>query len=240
MTEKKHLIVNTDDFGLSTDVNRGIIEAYEKGIVTSASLMVRWSAAKEAAAYGKANQNLSIGLHVDLYEWIYRKGDWMPLYEVVQVDDRTAVMKEVSKPIDIFHKLTGQDPTHIDSHQHVHQQEPVRSILIELARDIKVPFRHFTPEIKYCSGFYGQTTEGSPFPDAISVKGLLKILETLPSGFTELACHPGAGGDLETIYCSEREQEVKVLCDPKIRASIVDLELELCAFSEASKLLASP
>ena len=41
---KRCLIVNADDFGQSTGVNQGIITAYEQGIVTSASLLVRWPA----------------------------------------------------------------------------------------------------------------------------------------------------------------------------------------------------
>ena len=40
---KKYPIVNVDDFGQSPGINRGIIEAHEHGIVTSASLMMRWS-----------------------------------------------------------------------------------------------------------------------------------------------------------------------------------------------------
>ena len=39
------VIVNADDFGQSAGINRGIVEAHERGIVTSASLMVRWPAA---------------------------------------------------------------------------------------------------------------------------------------------------------------------------------------------------
>jgi YdjC-like protein len=50
MTAARYLIVNADDFGQSSGVNRGIIEAHEKGILTSASLMVRWPATEEAAA----------------------------------------------------------------------------------------------------------------------------------------------------------------------------------------------
>src|SRR4051794_16830036 len=47
----RYVIVNADDFGQSRGINRGIILAHEQGIVTSASLMVRWAAAAEAAAY---------------------------------------------------------------------------------------------------------------------------------------------------------------------------------------------
>ena len=50
---KRYLIVNADDFGQSHGVNRGIIEAHERGVVTSASLMVRWPAARKAAAYAR-------------------------------------------------------------------------------------------------------------------------------------------------------------------------------------------
>ena len=49
MPATRFLIVNADDFGQSSGINRGIITAHEKGIVTSASLMVRWPAAVEAA-----------------------------------------------------------------------------------------------------------------------------------------------------------------------------------------------
>lgn len=47
------LVVNADDFGRSPGVNRGVIRAHEHGIVTSATLMVRWPAAREAAEYAR-------------------------------------------------------------------------------------------------------------------------------------------------------------------------------------------
>ena len=58
MDSKRFLIVNADDFGLSEGVNRGIIEAHERGIVTSASLMVLKPAAASAAAYGREHLRL--------------------------------------------------------------------------------------------------------------------------------------------------------------------------------------
>ena len=65
------VIVNADDFGLSAGVNRGIAAAFEGGIVTSASLMVRPDAAAEAASYARLHPVLGVGLHIDLGEWVH-------------------------------------------------------------------------------------------------------------------------------------------------------------------------
>src|SRR5207253_418881 len=98
---------------------------------TSASLMVRWPAAEDAAAYGREHPELSIGLHLDLCEWIYGEDAWSPLYEVVTIDDREAVADEVARQLEMFRRLMGREPTHLDSHQHVHRSEPVHSIMME-------------------------------------------------------------------------------------------------------------
>jgi predicted glycoside hydrolase/deacetylase ChbG (UPF0249 family) len=230
MTEKRYLIVNADDFGQSLGVNRGIIEAHERGIVTSASLMVRWPAAVHAANYGRAHPNLSLGLHVDLGEWAFRDETWMPFYEVGPLDDTAAVADELSRQLAIFHRLVGQDPTHLDSHQHIHHQEPVRSILVELAHQLAVPLRHHSPEVRYCGDFYGQEGTGKPLPENISVDTLLNILAALPPGITELGCHPGDGRGLDSMYRNERIVEVGVLCHPRIHEAIVAMGIELRSF----------
>jgi chitin disaccharide deacetylase len=233
MVEKKRcLIVNADDFGLSSGVNRGIIKAYEYGIVTSTSLMVRWPAAIEAANYSREHSDLSLGLHIDLGEWAYRDGAWVSLYEVVPTEDSAAVADEVSHQLATFRRLTGKDPTHIDSHQHVHLQESVRPIVISVARHLGVPVRHYSPEVHYCGDFYGQTAEGLPFPYGTTVGGLIEILTKLPHGMTELCCHPGEGDELDTMYRCERSAEMQVLCDPRIRAAISAMEIELRSFRD--------
>jgi predicted glycoside hydrolase/deacetylase ChbG (UPF0249 family) len=235
MCPQRYLIVNADDFGQSHGVNRGVIDAHEHGIVTSASLMVRWPAAAEAAAYSRAHPNFSLGLHVDLGEWAYRGEHWVPLYEVVPIHDMTAVTAEVSHQLATFRGLVGKDPTHLDSHQHMHRREPLRTVLRESARQLAIPLRHDSAAVGYCGDFYGQTAEGTPLPDAISVEGLINTLERLPPGFTELGCHPGEGNDLDTMYRTERAAEVKVLCDPRLRAAIVALRIELRSFLDLQK-----
>jgi predicted glycoside hydrolase/deacetylase ChbG (UPF0249 family) len=230
MPVQTYLIVNADDFGQSHGINRGVGEAHAHGIVTSASLMVRWPAAHEAAAYGQAHPHLSLGLHVDLAEWAYRGGRWVPLYEVVPCHDAAAVAGEVSRQLASFRQLVGKDPTHIDSHQHVHLRVPVRSILIEAARQLSVPLRHYAPAVCYRGDFYGQTAEGETLPDAISVERLIAILATLQPGVTELGCHPGQGEDLDTTYRSERGVEVKVLCDLRVRAALAAMGIALVSF----------
>jgi predicted glycoside hydrolase/deacetylase ChbG (UPF0249 family) len=226
----KYLIVNADDFGQSPCVNGGIIEAHRRGIVTSASLMVRWPAASEAAAYARDHPSLSLGLHVDLGEKAFRAGEWVPVYSVVPLQDMTAITAEVSRQLDLFRRLMGCAPSHLDSHQHVHLREPVRTVLIDVARQLGVPLRHCCPDVYYRGNFYGQTAEGAPLPDAISVNGLIHILETLPSGCTELGCHPADGCDLDTMYRSERLEELRVLCDPQVRAALQVRGIELRSF----------
>ena len=98
------LIVNADDFGRSPGVNRGVIRAYEDGIVTSATLMVRWPAAEEAAAYARG-QALGVGLHVDLGEWELRDGEWESRYEVVDTSDEQAIATEIGRQLERFEKL---------------------------------------------------------------------------------------------------------------------------------------
>ena len=230
MTSKKYLIVNADDFGQSSGVNRGIIEAHEHGIVTSASLMVRWPAAAEAALYSRNHPSLSLGIHIDLGEWQYRGENWQPLYEIVNTDDRAAVATEVANQLALFERLTGTAPTHIDSHQHVHLREPVDAVLLDVSRELHIPLRHLSSTAHYCGEFYGQTAEGLPLPHQISLEHLIDLLSKLPSGLTELGCHPGYASDLNTTYRNERASEVEILCDPRVRAAITTSQIELCSF----------
>jgi predicted glycoside hydrolase/deacetylase ChbG (UPF0249 family) len=226
----KYLIVNADDFGLSEGVNRGIIEAAESGILTSASLMVRQPAAAAAAAYGRTNTRISVGLHLDLGEWFFRDGEWLQLYSVVPTEDAKAVADEAARQVAEFRQLMGRNPTHLDSHQHVHRNEPVLSVAKAHAKEMGIPLRDFSAAIRHCGDFYGQTGEGEHWPEGISLSNLKKILSGLPEGITELGCHAGYGDGLATAYRIERAMETKVLCDPALRSVLKELGVELRSF----------
>jgi chitin disaccharide deacetylase len=62
----RRLIVNADDFGLTAGVNRAILEAHERGIATSATLMARGAAFSDAVQL--APERLSVGCHVLLID----------------------------------------------------------------------------------------------------------------------------------------------------------------------------
>lgn len=239
MCAKRYLIVNADDFGHSSAINRGIIHAHDHGIVTSASLMVRWPAAVEAAEYARNRPGLSLGLHLDLGEWTYKDEHWTPVYNVVPLDEVTELRQEALRQIAVFRTLTGRDPDHIDSHQHVHLSEPARSVVLEAALELGAPVRDCTPGIRYCGRFYGQTTEGSTYPGGITPDALIEILWQLPPAVTELTCHPGEGEVPNTTYIGERVIEMKTLCDARVRSALIEMGIELCGFATLPGLLVS-
>jgi predicted glycoside hydrolase/deacetylase ChbG (UPF0249 family) len=231
MAAQRLLIVNADDLGFSAGVNAGIAEAHGRGIVTSASLMVRQAAAEDAVACAERHPSLAVGLHIDIGQWDYESGEWRVAYERCSPEDEAAVEAECRGQLEAFRQLLGRDPTHLDSHQHTHMSEPVASVAATLAMELGVPLR--AHRIRYEGGFYGQSGRGEPWPQGIAVEHLIELIESLPEGWTELGCHPGHGDDAGSSYGTEREQEVRALCDPRVRAALADQNVELRSFAEA-------
>jgi chitin disaccharide deacetylase len=227
----RFLIVNADDFGLSDPVNAGIAEAHEQGIVTSASLMVRRPAVAAAVEAARHHPGLAVGIHLDLGEWVYEGGQWRVAYERCSSQEPSEVERECRAQVETFRHLLGRDPTHVDSHQHVHMSEPVASVAAALAEELGVPLRAHA--IRYEGGFYGQTGKGEPWPEGIAVEYLVELVESLPQGWTEIGCHPGLGvGGSESSYAAEREQEVRSLCEPSVRSALERAGVALRSFAD--------
>jgi predicted glycoside hydrolase/deacetylase ChbG (UPF0249 family) len=224
------LIVNADDFGRSPGVNQGVIRGHEQGVVTSATLMVRWPAAEEAAAYARRS-DLSVGLHLDLGEWVYGDGEWQESYRVVP-ETPEAVTAELDRQLERLKRLIGRPPTHLDSHQHVHRNEPARTALRQAGERLGIPVRWFAPGITYSGAFFGSDSRGTSLPNAITVEALVEVIEALPAGVTELACHPAAEHDHDSDYGEERIQELETLCDPRVREAIDRSGVDLRSFAD--------
>ena len=147
----KKLIVTADDFGLTPGVNRGILRAFQHGIVTSASLLVTGSAFEEAVNLARENPELDVGLHLTLVEEqavLGREG--LPsLVDETGRFPRTSseffrravlgrirwgeVEREIAAQIARFQK-TGLRLSHLNSHQHLHMFPPVFQIVRRLTR----------------------------------------------------------------------------------------------------------
>ena len=237
----RKLIVNADDLGYTPATTAGILAAHERGIVTSASLMVRPASAAEAVLKAEAIGFRDLGLHLDLGEWVCRgAGEWTALYEVVDLGDAAAVAAECERQLARFRELTGRDPTHLDSHQHVHRQEPVRAAAVEIARRLAIPLRDFAPRIAYRGDFYGQYGRGVAAPELLTEESIVGILRDTTAEVVEVGCHPGWDPDLETMYCHERIREVEVLCSPTLPGAIADLGFELTTFAAVTAAGAAP
>ena len=214
----KSLIVNGDDFGSSHGVNRGIIVAHEKGILTSASMMVDLPASPEAAQLGADHPDLGIGLHV-----------------VLEPREGPSPEAEVKRQLERFVELTGHLPTHIDTHHNVHRDARVLPALLAISESHALPLRGHCG-VRHISRFYGQW-DGETHLESVSPPALARIVAAdVEDGFNELCCHPGyVNGELASSYVVERRAELDTLCDPGVAALLREREIDLVTFREVPR-----
>jgi chitin disaccharide deacetylase len=213
----RRLIVNADDFGLTAGVNQGIIEAHVSGIVTSTSLMVDRPAAADAARLAREHPALSVGLHY--------------VEDGPEIDAPGHAARTFATQLDRFRELTGADPTHVDSHHHVHlTRMPMFAPLVE---PLGVPLRG-DGRARFVVAFYGQPRAGVVDLECVRAPYLLELLATEATDeLNELGCHPArVTPDLVSSYMREREAELATLTDPDLGARIEAIGLKLTSFHD--------
>ena len=220
----KYLIVNADDFGASRGINRGILEAHRRGILTSTSMMVHAPGSQEAAWLSRDAPELSVGLHADLSE------EGGPA--AGEESCRAALHRQFAR----FQELMGRPPTHLDSHHNAHRDPRLLPVFLDLARQYALPLREHSPA-RYFSKFYGRWA-GQTHLEQISAESLARMLRTeIEEGVTELSCHPGySDADYVTGYSVERESELRTLCDPRIREVLAGHSIQLVSFQHLGTL----
>ena len=192
--------------------------------------MVHGASAQSAARMALDEPSLSVGIHLDLGEWRFTGGKWVAIYERAPLDDAKLLDEEVSAQLEHYFDLMGTAPTHIDSHQHAHRNEPLRTIVLGKGAELGIPVRHFSPDVRYCGDFYGQDEQGRPFHERLSAEFLSQLIRSLAEGTTELCCHPADVVDFEGIYSAERLLELAALCDPLVTSAAEEASFMFTGF----------
>ena len=255
----KRLIVNADDMGRSPGIDRGIIAAHLRGIVTSTTLMANAPGAERAAALARACPTLDVGVHLVL-TYARPLTDPQRIPTLVEADgsfprspsaivgegrvNGEEALVEYRAQFGRAEVLLGRRPSHVDTHHWVHDDPALEWAVGELALETGVAARQHdaaqrermrargvpTPD-RFCRAFQ--------HGDNVAVPALLRILATIASdgdGTTELMCHPGEKGDVELLatssYARERPIELATLTDRRVRAAIEEHGLVLTKFAE--------
>jgi predicted glycoside hydrolase/deacetylase ChbG (UPF0249 family) len=140
----KQLVVNADDFGFTSDVNAGIVEAHQHGILTATTLMANGDAFDDAVRLAREVPTLDIGCHLVLIGGrSLISGKPLPS-SVPQL--LAAIAK---RQIPIFDELSAQvravlkagiAPTHLDTHKHTHLAPPVLDAVARVSAEFRIPW----------------------------------------------------------------------------------------------------
>jgi predicted glycoside hydrolase/deacetylase ChbG (UPF0249 family) len=159
-TSDRLLIINGDDVGMCHAANQGTIESLEKGLMTSATIMVPCPWFYEIADYARNHPERDFGLHLcHTAEWThYRWGPVAPRDQVPGLVDASGCLwPEVeqvyakSNPQEALVEARAQiakalaagvDVTHLDSHMGTLQYDPrYLEVYLKLAVEFNLPVR---------------------------------------------------------------------------------------------------
>jgi predicted glycoside hydrolase/deacetylase ChbG (UPF0249 family) len=215
----RHLVVNADDLGYDPEIDRGILEAHARGIVTSATAMVDTPFA--AAALRAAPPSLGLGLHL-------------------AVDPGSAPAEaeaEILRQLARFEALRGAPPTHLDGHKHAHAAPGVLEAVLRVAGPLRLPVRALDEGMRGVLRRAGVPAADHFLGDAAlrpawTEEALLSAIGSLPEGVTEIMAHPGHRPAVaRTSFGVEREVELAALTSLRVRARLDLNRVRLCTYA---------
>jgi predicted glycoside hydrolase/deacetylase ChbG (UPF0249 family) len=219
----KRLIVNADDFGFTEDVNRGIVVAHQRGILTATTIMATGGAFDDAVRLARDNPSLDVGVHLVL---VGAEGFPPTVSKLVAAIalKRIAIYDELARQVGRVLDA-GLEPTHLDTHKHTHLFPPVLDAVARISEEFGVRWvrRPFDFPMRAggvpwtrraVSGALGRlrnrfertltrrgcrTTDhfaGFQMTGHYDATELAALIRELPEGSTEFMCHPG--------YCTDQ------------------------------------
>lgn len=242
----QYLIVNADDFGLHREVNRGVLEAFTRGVVTNASLIVNEEGSEDAVRRAK-KAKLPLGLHLNFFSgsFTHAKSLFGPngklRFALYSREERrkgdvsfsrkelAALDRECTRQLERFQELVGTHPNHLSYHFGLHYLPSVFASYARFAHETNLPFRgknlaatplpHYDRVARWFDDFHEPRTAPGDF---------LSLLDALGDGITEVSVHPGFG-------TPEREEETATLCDAVVKRGIAEHGVTLTSYSRFSQ-----
>ena len=252
-------------------VNRGVIDAHRRGVLTSATLLVNFPAHTDAASLAQAHPALGMGLHLNVAHGqpvsvperipslVSRDGTFPGPAAVLRRlllgrIRRSEVDIELKAQLKRFRDALGE-PTHLDSHKHLHLFGCFVDAVASLARELPVPRVRCPLPYAAWSGWKSRimrwagrraagvfASQGVRFPDAFlgenGIAGPARVLlpqmiGQLPDGVTELMVHPGYSSPDEhdvvrgVAVTKNRKSDLDALTDASLKILIDQQEIEL-------------
>jgi len=247
------LIINSDDFGYGRGINHAIIDTYQEGILTSATLMTNTPGFDHAVKLALANPKLGVGVHLvltflkplrdDVPSLVDSNGNFYRpnAYRQGEITvDYSDLYKEwdaqIQKVLD-----AGIQPTHLDSHHHVHTMTAThQNVFLDLAEKYKLPVRgNFQT-----SRSFKTTTFFEPAFDTVStldqfeqdnyLNDLVQRIKENKS--TEIMCHTGYVDQFlfaHSSFIESRMYQVELLQESKfVRMIKSDEAIALVTFRD--------
>ncbi|MBM3663885.1 MAG: ChbG/HpnK family deacetylase [Actinobacteria bacterium] len=272
---RRVLIVNADDYGLTPGVSAGILRAHRHGIVSSTTALAV-GPAFAAHAPALVDSGLPTGAHLGVV------GEDPPVLSAREVPSlvdehgrfpltwktfvRRAALGRID-PDDLRHEFRAQldvlrsagvDPTHIDAHQNLHLWPTVTTVVLELAREQRIPALRLTRTRQWSPTSFGVRTlsavlerrarrAGMVVPaastgldeaghlDPARLVASIASLAASGAASAELATHPGEADDPDRVryrWGYTWPDELEALCSPAAREAVRRSGFELGSFAE--------
>jgi predicted glycoside hydrolase/deacetylase ChbG (UPF0249 family) len=240
----KFLIINADDFGLTRSVCEGILEAHQHGVISSTTVLMNQKISKSIIKKAKSFKELGIGIHLNISSGgplssprrirtlINEKGQFNRINESNQKRISLAELEcEWMKQINSFRKMWGRNPTHIDTHHHVHVFPRIWKVFFKIATRLRLPFRlpaknapkSIQERMRRKGVVLPQSIIGSLDPKHYwRVSKVKNVLCCLKPGIHEIVCHPGRNSAaLQRVSSFNQNREKELSCFTS--KSVIDL-----------------
>lgn len=238
----RKVIITADDFGVSENINKGIIETFEHGVTSEINLMIHSFGSKEAKQYAKDKELTNLGLHLtlfntDLGEKPFRNGDY-----VRALNDWSAaeLIKRIEAEIKDYEDYFGKTPSHINGHKQLHFNPKVIDYVFDYAKKNKIYVRKWGDfksetilnlEVDFIKNKFVEYNLGtSDFlfgfeydfdqPENATLNYENLINSTPEDSVIEILFHPGYCDRFEeemTSFIKEREADRVLLCSEEFK-----------------------